>query len=109
MMKSINFKFISIFLTSLFLIFSASAGNLYNGEGDFGVDVDSMFSEVYNNEIDTSFSFTVINNQIETQSFDISSDEQSGWSIISSEDSFNLEAGESKEVVLSFKSNSDFD
>lgn len=108
-MKLINFKFISIFLTSLFLIFSASATNLYNEDGDFGVEVDSMFSEVYNNDIDTSFSFNVINNEAETQSFDISFEDQSGWDIIVSEDEFNLDAGESKEVTLNFKSNSYFD
>jgi len=108
-MKSTNFKHLTIFITALVLLFSASAANVYNDGGDFGIEVDSMSSEVFNNNINTEFKFKVINNLGETQSFNIEYLQQSGWDIFSSEDTFNLEAGESKEVTLSLEANSAFD
>jgi len=108
-MTRTSFKFFSFFSIFFFSLIFISGTSVYNEDGHYKVEVETLNSLVFNNNIETDFSFKIINNLDESQDFSLIISPQSGWDISTNEDDFVLKAGEEREVKLNFKSNSAFD
>lgn len=87
----------------------AFSANVYNQDGDFSVEVDSLTDQVFNNNINSDLQFTITNNQRTSQDFELILNKQPGWDIDLSNIYFTLLPGESKELNLSFSANNEFD
>lgn len=111
MKKMIYYKnILNLFLVTLILfsVSSVFAIETYNGGDEFSVSIDSLRKSTYNDEIKLSYIFTLKNSQLKNQEFFINIEPKSGWTI-NYEDNFILLPNQSKNVVIDFIANSDFD
>lgn len=109
MEKMTHFKGLNFVFLFLFSFFSVYGINVYNENGAFEVEVDTLSSEVYNNHIESEFFLTIKNNLDEVQEINFNVESISGWDISLSEKNVKLNAGEKINLELDLKANSAFD
>lgn len=92
----------------LALLGGVFAANTFNAGGEFSVYVEDTTALVYNNDIETTFSFAVTNND-GIQNFKIQADTQEGWDISITDTEFALAEDDTKTIQMTLKANSEFD
>lgn len=102
-------KLLTIIVTFTILCFSGYSASMYDARGDFTVDVEKQKTTVFNDDINTKFSFVIENTRDSYQGFSVVANKQSGWDIDISDKSFTLDDGERKEIEVEYSANSDFD
>lgn len=98
---------LNLFLV-LFLVSGVFAIDTYKSGNEFSVSVSELDKSAYNDEIKLVYSFTIQNLLSKNQEFFINIAPKDGWSL-NYEDNFILNSGDTKEVLLEFSANSDFD
>ncbi len=104
-----NFKFVFSLFLSFFFISSVFGAYVYNDQGDFRVEVNSLKRTVYNDEIDVSFEIDLKNMMNAGQEIEVQIPKQSGWDINADKTMFDLDSNEDGSLTLSLIANSNFD
>ena len=102
-------KRVLFFVLCLFMLTSSSFSTVFNGQGDFSVEILNQKDDVFNDDIEGEFKFIITNNLHRSQNIDINLDDIKGWDLELSDTSFSLKSLESIEVELKYVANSDFD
>lgn len=103
-------KFLIWLLVLNFGLFSVFSAQIYNEDGEFRITVDDSQSKtVFNDDINTKFTFTIENNLEDSQRFNINVGRVSGWDINLEKTSSRLSPGETEQIIIGFTSNSAFD
>ena len=105
----INFKKSLVLVLMLCLVSNLAFASTFNSDGEFSVELPTQKAEVFNDDIDGDFKFTITNNRNFAQDININMLNKKGWDLILSDRDFTLKSGESRLVTLSYSANSDFE
>jgi len=104
-----NFKLSFFLIINLFLTLFIVNATIYNQDGDFSINIVSLNKQIYNDNIQTNFTFSIKNNKLNNQNFKLIVPTVNGWNINSNKNSFSLNNGNSNEISLEFTANNNFD